>query len=99
MFLKHKKASNIKFRYTIEPFVVSSTSIVTIFQSIFRSMNFQSDKKAKYDPKHIIYQRQLASRLGTYEHQEDEELAARSNHSYTDQDAEMPNNGQEEDKG
>ena len=30
IFLKQKKASNMKFKYTIEPFVVSSTSVVTI---------------------------------------------------------------------
>ena len=47
-------------------------------------MNFQSDKKAKYDPKHIISERKLASRLATYEHIEDEELAAKTNHSYTE---------------
>ena len=89
----------MKFKYTIEPFVVSSTSVVTVVQSILRSMNMQFDKKAKYDPKHIISQRKVASRLGTYEHQEDEELAAKANHSYTEKDAEMSNSGQEEDKG
>ena len=68
IFLKHKKASNMKFKYTIEPFVVNSTIALTIAQSILKSMNFQVDKKAKYDPKHIISQRKLASRLGTYEH-------------------------------
>ena len=83
MFLKHKKASNMKFKYTIEPFVVNSTSVVIVVQSILKSMNFQDDKKAKYDPKHIISQRKLASRLGTYEHIEDEELETKANHSYT----------------
>ena len=62
-------------------------------------MNFQSDKKDKYDPKHIISQRKLASRLGTYDHIEDEELAAKANHSYTEHDAEMSSSGQKEDKG
>ena len=83
IFLKHKKASNMKFKYTIEPFVVNSTVALTIVRSILKSMNFQVDKKAKYDPKHIISQRKLSSRLGTYEHIEDEELAAKANHSYT----------------
>ena len=96
MFLKHKKASNMKFRYTIDPFVVISTSIVTVVQSILRSMNFQSNKKAKYDPKHIISQRKVASRLGTYEHQEDEELVVKTNQSYTEQDAEMFSSGKEQ---
>jgi len=83
IFLKQKKASNMKFRYTIEPFVVSSTSVVTIVQNILRSMNFQFDKKTKYDPKHVISQRKVVLKIGAYEHQEDEEFAAKANQSYT----------------
>ena len=78
IFLKQKKDSNMKFRYTI----VSSTSVVTIVQNILRSMNFQFDKKTKYDPKHVISQRKAILKIGAYEHQEDEELEAKSNHSY-----------------
>lgn len=54
IFLKHKKASNMKFKYTIDPFVVNSTNSLTIVQNVLKSMNFQVDKNAKYDPKHII---------------------------------------------
>ena len=99
IFLKHKKASNMKFKYTIDPFVVNSTVALTVVQSILKSMNFQVDKSFKYDPKHIISQRKLASRLGTYEHTKDEELAIKANHSYIGHDVEMSSNGQEEDKG
>ena len=45
IFIKHKKASNMKFRYTIEPFVVNSTAALSIIQDIMKSMNFQLDKK------------------------------------------------------
>ena len=62
-------------------------------------MNFQADKKINYDPKHIISQRKTTSRLGTYEHVEDEVLALISNHSYIEQDVDMSSNEQEEDKG
>ena len=72
IFLKHKKASNMKFKYTIEPFVGNSTAALTVIQNILKSMNFQVDKKTNYDPKHIISHRKIASRLGTYEHTEDE---------------------------
>ena len=82
IFLKHKKASNMKFKYTIEPFVVDSTATLTIVQNILKSMNLQVDKKDNYDPKHIISQRKTISRLGTYEHVEDEVLALIANHSY-----------------
>jgi len=87
----------MNFKYTIEPFVVNSTFVVTFFQSILKSMNFQSDKKVKYDPKHIISQRKLAPRLGTCENIEDVE--AKANHSYTGRDAEMSSSGKKEDKG
>ena len=33
IFLKHKKASNMKFKYTIEPFVVNSTASLSIIQN------------------------------------------------------------------
>ena len=59
IFLKNKKASNMKFKYTIEPFVVNSTTALTIVRNILKSMNFQVDKKVKYDPKHIISQRKV----------------------------------------
>ena len=88
----------MKFRYTIEPFVVSSTSVVTIVQNILRSMNFQFDKKTKYDPKHVISQRKVVLKIGAYEHQEDEEFAAKANQSYTKQDIDISSSGQGEDK-
>ena len=50
IFLKHKKASNTKFKYTIEHFLVNSTATLTVVQRILKSMNFQVDKKDKYDP-------------------------------------------------
>ena len=88
----------MKFKYTIEPFVVNSTVALTLVQNILKSMNFQVDKRAKYDPKHIISQRKVASKLGTYEHIEDEELALKANHSYIEQDDDMSSNEQYKDK-
>ena len=79
--------------------MVNSTAALTVVQNILKIMNFQVDKKANYDPKHIISQRKTTSRLGTYEHIEDEELALKSNHSYIEQDVDMSDNEQEEDKG
>ena len=56
-------------------------------------MNFQFDKKTKYGPNHVISQRKAVWKSGAYERQEDEELAAKANHSYTKQDAEKNNSG------
>ena len=62
-------------------------------------MNFQMDKKINYDPKHIVSQRKTTSRLGTYEHVENEVLALIANCNYIEKDVNMSNNDQEEDKG
>ena len=43
-------------------------------------MNFQFDKKTKYDPNHAISERKAVLKIGAYEHQEDEELEAKANH-------------------
>ena len=58
----------MKFRYTIEPFIVSSTFAITIVQNTLRSVNFQFDKKTKYGPKHVISQRKAFLKIGAYEH-------------------------------
>ena len=44
----------MKFKYTIEAFVVNSIVVLIVGKSILKSMNFQVDKKMKYDAKHII---------------------------------------------
>ena len=73
----------MKCKYTMEPFVVTSTSDLSIVQAIFRSMNFQLDRKIKYDPKHVISQRKESCKIGTYGHQDDEELATKATQKYT----------------
>jgi hypothetical protein len=52
----------------MEPFVVSSTYALSIVQAILRSMNFQLDRKIKYDPKYVKSQRKESYKIGTYEH-------------------------------
>ena len=54
-----------------------------------KSMNFQLDKKLKYDLKHVISQRKTTSRLSTYEHKEDEALSLMDNKSYIEHDVNM----------
>ena len=88
----------MKFKYTMEPFLVNSTSALPIIQAILRSMNFQLDMKIKYDPKHVIYQRKTSYKIGTYEHQDDEELTTKDNRDYTKQVGEQANSEQRKDK-
>lgn len=73
----------MKFKYTMEPFVVNSTFALLIIQGILRNMNFQLDRKIKYDPKHVISQRKASCKIGTYDHQDDEELEEKDNQKYT----------------
>ena len=72
----------MKFKYTIEPFVVNSISALSVIQNIMKSVNIQLDKKINYDPKHIISKGKTTSRLGTCEHVENEVLTLIANHSY-----------------
>ena len=99
IFLSHKKASNMKFKYTMEPFVVNTTSALPSIQNIMKSMNFQLDKKLKYDPKHVISQRKTNSRPGTYEHKEGEVLELMANKSYIEHDVNMTGDEHVVDKG
>ena len=66
-FIKHKKVSSINFKFTLEPFVVESVYVVTIIDRIMESMNFQTNKSLRYDPKKVIHQRKLDVNLSGYE--------------------------------
>ena len=45
-------------------------------------MNFQRTQQIKYDPRHIISNRQLKNKIGPFEHQEIEGLSALANLEY-----------------
>jgi len=83
----------------MDPFVVNTTFALPIIQNIIKSMDFQLDKKLKYDPKHVISQRKETSRLGTYEHKEDEALAHMASKIYIEHDVNMTRYEQEVKKG
>ena len=53
-FIKHKKVYSMKFKFTLEPFVVESIYVVTIIDQIMERMKFQTYKNIKYDPKRVI---------------------------------------------
>ena len=78
-FIRHKKVSSIKFKFTFEPFVVESVYVVSIIDQIMKSMNFQTNKSLRYDPKKVIHQRKLDVNLGGYEADQDEVLVALAN--------------------
>ena len=46
----------MKFNFTIEPFVVKSTYAIIVIDQILRTMNFETDKALRYDPKGIMHQ-------------------------------------------
>ena len=54
-FVKHKKASSLKFVFTLEPFVVKSILAANTMDQIIRSMSFDIDKALRYDPIGIMH--------------------------------------------
>ena len=89
IFLKNKKYSNIKS---------NSTSALPIIQDILKSMKFELDRKVNYDPKKVISERKASYRIGSFEHQNDEELAAKANVEYTEQNLEEYNSEKRKEK-
>ena len=74
IFIKHKKVSSMKFKFTLEPFVVEFVHVVTIIDQIMKSMNFKTYKSLRYNPKKVIHQRKLDVNLSGYEAEQDEVL-------------------------
>ena len=85
IFIKHKKVSSIKFKFTLEPFVVEFVATLTIIDRIMKSMCFQTDKGLRYDPKNIINQRKLEVNMSGYEAEQDEILVALANSDLLEQ--------------
>ena len=65
--------------------MVDSTSALPIIQYLLGSMKFDLDRRVSYDPKHIISKRKVSCKLGTFEHEEDQELLAMANSKFMDQ--------------
>ena len=58
-FVKHKKASSLKFVFTLEPFVVKSILAANTIDQIIRSMSFDTDKALRYALRGIMHQRRI----------------------------------------
>jgi hypothetical protein len=68
-FLKMHKASNLKFPFIINPFVVKTRSFLHQIQANLKEFGFAQLQGRKYDPHQIIYKRRLMSKHGPYEHE------------------------------
>ena len=66
-FIKHKKASSLKFVFTLEPFVVKIIFVANITDQILRSMSFETDKALRYDPKGVMHQRRIEMNFKGYD--------------------------------
>ena len=78
-FVKHKKASSLKFVFTLEPFVVKSILATNTIDQIIRSMSFETDKALRYDPRGIMHQRRIEMNFRGYDVEHDEVLVALAN--------------------
>jgi hypothetical protein len=82
MFVKHKKASNLKFKWTMEHFVIDYFLALYKIKIIMKSMGFPIDRVVKYDPKGIIDQGKTNAGMGHYNANSDELLAALTNYDF-----------------
>lgn len=78
-FIKHKKASSMKFIFTLKTFVVKSIFVVTAIDQIIRSVSFDTDKALRCDPKGVMHQRRIDMSFKGYEAKHDEVLVALAN--------------------
>lgn len=78
-FIKHKKASSLKFVFTMEPFVVKLVLAANVLDQILKSMGFENDKALRYDPKGVMNQRTMEASFGGYEAEQDEILVSLAN--------------------
>ena len=69
----------MKFNFTIEPFVVKSAYDIIGIDQILRSMNFETDKALRYDPKGEMHQRRMDMNFKGYDVDQDEVLVALAN--------------------
>ena len=76
IFVQHKKASSLKFKWTVEPFVRDYFLALYKIEAILKSMGFPTDRVVKYDPKGIINQRKIDAGIGHYNANPNELLAA-----------------------
>ena len=98
IFIKHKKVSSMKFKFTFELFVVEYAHVVTIIDQIMKRMDFQTDKSLSYDPKKLIHQRKLDLNLSGYEVEQDEVLDSLANTDFLEQMGNDDNNSSSSDK-
>ena len=84
-FIKHKKASSLKFVFILEPFVVKTFFAANITDQILSSMRFDTDKALRYDPKGVMHQRRIEMNLKGYDAEQDEVLAALANTNLLEQ--------------
>ena len=98
IFINHKKVSSMKFKFTLETFVVESTHVVTTIDQIMKRMDFKIDKSLRYDPKKLIHQRKLDVNLSGYEVEQDEVLVALANTDFLEQTRDDDNNSSSNDR-
>ena len=67
----------MKFNFTIEPFLVKSA--ITTINQILRSLNFETHKALRYDPKGVMHQRRMDMNFKGYDVDQDEVLETLAN--------------------
>lgn len=79
IFVQLKKASSLKFKWTMDPFVIDYFPALYKNENIMKSTGFPIDRSVIYDPKGIIDQRKIDAGIGHYNADLDELLATLAN--------------------
>ena len=78
-FSSFKRTSEIKFPWTVGPFVVKRKSTLQMIESMLREMGFSVEVAVNYDPHHVISNRRQANKNKPFEHSEVEGLSEVAN--------------------
>lgn len=66
LFISHMKASNLKFKYSREPFVINGPDALPKIKDMLSQMNLPKDVVVQYDHLHHISQRRTTNRFPPY---------------------------------
>ena len=80
-FISFRKASEIKFLRVVGPFIIKSKVALLVVESLLKGMDFKTYFVVDYDPLHVISIRKQVNKNKTFEHQEVEGLAEKTNWS------------------
>ena len=78
-FLSFKKTLEIKFPWTVGPFLIKRKLALSVIDSMLKEMRFSVEAAINYYPHHVISNRRQANKNKPFEHSEEEGLFEATN--------------------